>query len=364
MANPSSQSTITLQNIIDNVETDPLLKAITTFGGRVSSKVYTAATDVMQAICDTISPWKWNEMNLPLFYSNSWQQDYALIYPNGKSVTNLSWLTDGIAIQINNSSTPKPWSWIEVGRRQGRSTATILSNSFFGFPQFTASFLPNNLLYYATWGDAQTGNPTYGNNPQPHQVIANPLSTGASQPLNPCDQIQDANANYLVVTTFGTTGATAPLAAVNAAPGSTVADGSVVWTVLDPYGQGIRVKPIPSQTGAVWQFNLVAQMKPVRFTSLSQTLFPLPDDYESVFRTGFKANLLQYAGELKVRALFNQEWTRWTTTLQPLSLQNSKQKSDRERDEDRFIPASSIMGAGSPRVGYFGSGWPYGYPID
>src|SRR5208282_1517626 len=96
-------------------------------------------TDVMAAMCDTTVPWKWNEFQLPQFYDTSFRQDYALVYPDGQSLTNLAWLTDGMGIQINNSSTPKPWSWIEVGRRQGRSTATILSNSFFAFPQFTCS---------------------------------------------------------------------------------------------------------------------------------------------------------------------------------------------------------------------------------
>lgn len=357
----SSQSTVTLQQIADSILVHGDVKQVLTAGGFNNTLVCTIATDVMDAFCAVGTPWKWNEFQLPPFYLNSWQQDYAL------NVTNLAWLTDGIGIQINNSSTPKPWSWIEVGRRQGKSTATALSNSFFASPQFTCSYLPNNQLYYGTWGAAGTGNASWGNNPQALQVIANPVSSSNATPANPILQIQDANGNFLVVTSFGTTGNSAPLASPNAAPGTTVSDGSVTWTVIDPYGQGIRVKPVPPQTGPVWQLNLTGQLKPVRFdptVSLNtQTLFPLTDDYEPVFRQGMIAQTYMYSPEDKLRAKGDSLWARWTQTITSLSIQAAKQQGERERDLDRVIPESSVMGAGSPRVGWVGSAWPYGYPI-
>jgi hypothetical protein len=241
----------------------------------------------------------------------------------------------------------------------------VLSNSFFSFPQFTASFEPNSELYYGTWGAAQTGNGSLGNNPQPNQLLSSPISGGAnSQPANPILQIQDANGNYLVCTTFGTTGAEAPSAPANSAPGTPVEDGSVVWTVVDPYGLGIRIRPIPSQTGPVWQFQLTGQMKPVRFSpklALSaQTLFPLTDDFENTFRAGFVAQCYMNSPEEKLIKKGEGQWARWTQSVQSLSLQASKQKGDRERDENKFIPESTILGAGSPRVGWVGPGYPYG----
>jgi len=371
----SSQSTVTLQMIADNLLVRGDLKPILTAGGFNQTLICELATDTMAAMCDTTAPWKWNEIVLPPFYTNSWQQDYALVYPGvaspptgGPSVTNLEWLTDGIGVQINNSSTPKPWSWIEVGRRQGRSTATVLGNSFFASPQFTCSWLPNNLLYYGTWGAAMTGNSTWGNNPQAHQVIGSPLTSSNITPSNPINQIQDANGNYLVVSTYGTTGSTAPSAPTSSAPGTLVTDGSVVWTVIDPYGQGIRIKPVPSQTGPVWQLTLMGQMKPVRFNPLVslnlQTLFPLTDDYENIFRQGVIAQAYLYSPEEKQRAKGTDLWNRWVSTVHSLSLQAGKQQGERERDLDRVVPESSIMGAGSPRVGWVGSAWPFGGPID
>jgi hypothetical protein len=365
MAN--TQSTRTLQNLSDSLTARGDLKSILTAGGYGNVLLCDIATEVFAAMCDTTHPWKWNEMQTPYVYLNSWQQDYAMIYPNGTSVTNMEWLTDGVGIQINNSSTPKPWSWIEVGRRQGRSTATILSNSFYAIPQFAVSWLPNSLLYYGTWGAAETGNATWGNNPQPNQIITPLLSTGNITPDNPILQIQDSNGNLLVLTTFGTTGATFTPAAANAAPGTTVADGSCVWTVVDPQGQGLRVKPVPAAQGPVWQLGMTAQMKPVIFnpnTSLNlQTLYPLTDDYYSQFKDGCIARCYMMSPEEKLYAKGARLWDQWTKSVSALSLQSAKQQGERERDLDKVIPETTVMNAGSPRVGWIGPAYPYGYPI-
>ena len=204
-----------------------------------------------------------------------------------------------------------------------------------------------------------------------------------SQPANPINQIQDANGNLLVLTTYGTEGTSAPLLPANSSPGLTVSGAgpsftftgvtavdagvsgtysgtiaggasnawaglkvivtgfdnvvnngtflclaststelilantaaavdihagsatstaSTVWTVVDPYGQGFRVVPVPTQTGLVWQFYLTGQKRPIRFTSLNQTLAPLPDEYEPNFRQMFVAQCYRYSPEAKTRA--------------------------------------------------------------
>lgn len=352
----SSQSTHTLQNLADNLLIRGDLKPILTAGGFNTNLITDIATDVMAAFCDTTVPWKWNEMQLVPFYTNSLQQDYAL------DVTNLAWLTDGIAIQINNSSVPKPWTWVEVGRQQGRSTATT-NIGYVASPQFTCSWLPNNLLYFGTWGAAETGTGSWGNNPQAHQLISNPLGADNSTPANPICQIQDANGNLLVVTTYGTTGATPPVLPALSDAGTTVLDGGVTWTVIDPFGQGIRVKPVPSSTGTVWQFNLTAQMKPVIFDpqiSLNQqTLFPLTDDYYSQFRQGCVAQAYLYSPEDKQRKKGEDMWARWVQTVNALSLQAAKQQGERERDLDCVIPASTVLGAGTPGGGWRGPANPF-----
>ena len=316
-------------------------------------------------------PWKWNQILLPLFVYNSWQQDYALIGQPGKaplngdiSLTNLAWLQEGVAVDINNPAMPKPWSWCMVGRNQSRSTASYVTNSVFRQPLCAINYLPNNQLYYGVWGASQTGNSTWGNNPQPNQMIINPLGNGSSMPANPILQIQDSNGNFLVLTQYGITGNTPPAAAANAAPGTQVSDGACVWTVVDPYGQGVRVAPTPSQTGTVWQINLLGQAKPPKFTASvslsSQTLFPLTDDFYQRFLKGATAECYAYNPNLKIRASHEKARAAWVESLVAM-----RRQSDRERELYTIKPARSIIGSGGlgPSPGTLGPFWPFGGAI-
>lgn len=368
----SSQSTYTLQSVYDDLLARGDLDPGWDLAGYTARPILNIANKTFKNICGGkgMFPWKWNEALLPQFYVNSWQQDYALCAgPAGASVTNLGWLQEGMAIDINNPSVPKPWRYIEVGRNQPRTTATYATNSIYQNPLFVATFLPNNVLYYGTWGAATTGNATWGNNPQASQVITNPLASGAPMPSSPILQIKDANGNYLVLTGYGTLGTTAPvapassLAGVNATPGS---GDTTLWTVVDPYGQGIRLSPVPSQTGTVWQVNLVAQMKPTKFVGTSaldsQTIFPLTDDFYQYFLDGCAAECLLYNPNPKKRGLYKEAYQNWM-----ISILEMRKENDREKEENVIRPRRSIIGAGGGYGGgnpsALGPAWPQGGPV-
>jgi hypothetical protein len=131
---------------------------------------------------------------------------------------------------------------------------------------------------------------------------------------------------------------------------------TTVWTVVDPNGQGIRILPVPSSTGATWQFSLVGQERPVRFTNLQQTLDPLPDEFEPHFRAGFIAQCYRYSVEAKVRQKFASEWAIWTQSIYEL-----RQKSDREQEENMFVPNRGVMG-NTRGGGWYGAAWPFRNP--
>ena len=333
-------STVTLQMFVDNGQAFGDIAPVLNVGGQSLEPARTAMNDAMNGFLADY-PYKFNGFNLPLFYTNSWQQDYAI-----PGLTTLAWLTRGIAVNLSTTSIPKPWSWVEVGRDQQKTTGSLLTNAFFAAAVYRANWLPNNQLYYGTWGQPNFGGPTLGNNPLAGSLYTSPLGAG-TQPSNPIAQIQDANGNFLVLTTYGTEGSTAPLAAASS-PAGTTASGSgasTVWTVVDPNGQGIRIDPCPSQTGSVWQFELTGQLIPPRFTSFSQTMAPVSDDYEPHLRALFIAQLYRYSSEVKIRAKFKDEWQ-----LAMQSLIKSRAKSDRERDFYRFVVNQSVKnGAGGAR---------------
>ena len=439
MAYINTSSTVKLQEIINNAKSFADIEPVVNVAGSSVQRVLNIANDVMNAICSTSFPWKWNEFNLPTFITNSFQQDYAGIYPDGTSITTLGWLERGIVIDINNSAQPKPYRIVEVGRQLPQATATFW-NSATNNPYYLVNYFPNYILYYGTWGEANTGNESLGNNPVAGSVYTYPFVPNGSQPANPINQIQDANGNLLVLTTYGTEGTSAPLLPANSSPGltisgagpsftftgvtavdagvsgtysGTIAGGasnawkglkvtvtgfdnvvnngtflclaststelilantaaavdihagsatstaSTVWTVVDPYGQGFRVVPVPTQTGLVWQFYLTGQKRPIRFTSLNQTLAPLPDEYEPNFRQMFVAQCYRYAPEAKTRQKFHDEWA-----LAMKALVECRTKADRELEENVFTPDRGVMGGTQGRTGkYYGPQWPWNYPL-
>lgn len=356
MAN--SQSTLTLQNILDKVlplgDVNPVLVNV---GGYQLEPFITICTDVMTDICGVEFPHKWNEINLPTFYTNSLQQDYALVNPDGSSFFNVEWLERGICVEVSSTANPLPWGYVECGRQLTQATGSYAQIGMWNNPIFEASTLPNYLLYYGTWGaTSPLGTGTLGNNPGPGSVYTDP-KLGQTQASNPISQIQDSNGNLLVVTTYGTCGNTAPVLPVNTLPGQTVQDGTTTWTVVDPNGIGIRVLPVPSQTGVTFQFRLVGQMPPKRFKTLDDTLAPFPDKYEPFFRAGVIAQCYRYSITPSVQGKFEKNYQIWLTSLNRL-----RAVQDRELEENRFTVERGIMGGGIGRNSFPGPFYPFNSP--
>jgi hypothetical protein len=369
---PSNLSTVKLQDIVDWAYTFGDIPPLLNVPQASAQPALTIATDVMNAICATPFPWKWNEVELPFFYTNSWQQDYALVNPDDSSVMNVAWLERGICVDINNTSIPKPWRMVECGRQLPKQTGTFFASNT-AITLFLANWFPNYKLYYGTWGvgiQGSTTNPlnqttaNFGNNPVAGSIYTNPIGSG-SMPPNPITQIKDSNNNLLVLTQYGTEGVNPPVAPPKSPAGFKVTGAlrqdasTTVWTVVDPNGAGIRIIPAPAQTGVVWQFNLCAQMRPVRFTSLKQTLAPLTDEMEPHFRQGFIAQAYRYSPKAEIRKKFNEEWSLWLKSLNEL-----RAKDSRELEENSFTPDRGIMGSVPSTTNfYYGPFWPFRYPV-
>lgn len=355
-------STITLQSVVDYARTFPDIAPLISAGGYSTQPALTIASDVMSAIIAPEFPWKWNRFNPTAFFTISWQQDYASLgtgagygtqnYGQGGygagSMTGMAWIEHCWIIDINNTAQPKPIWPLEAVRDLERTSFQ------FGRPG-AICWLPNDQLVYGTWGANTTpnANNTGQSNPGPNVVYTNP--SGATQtPSNPITQIIDTNGNIQVLTTFGTCGAVQPTwPAAAAQPGTTTTDGTCIWTIADPKGQGFRVSPVPPQTGIVYLVNPVGQLRPPQFTTLAQTLEPIPDDFASYFRAGFVAYCYRHSPDPRVRAKFDVEYKLWIA-----SLIEALKKGDRERDSAGFYPTSDIMGGASAWP--LGPAWPYG----
>ncbi len=355
----NTQSTMTLQKMLDKVlplgDVKPVLADV---AGYQLEPFVTICTDVYSDIVGVPFPHPWNEVKIPQFYTNSFQQDYALINPDGSSFFNVEWLQQGIVVEMSSTALPKPWGYVECGRAQTQATGSLLQPMNWSWPTFVATRLPNSMLYFGTWGGLDSGDSSFGNNPGPGSIFTNPV-TASTQAANPITQIQDTNGNLQVVTTYGTCGLVQPnWPAAGSPAGTKTTDGTTVWTVVDPNGVGIRILPVPSQTGIVFQFNLIGQMPAIEFTSLSQTFAPFPDKYQSYIRQGIIAQCYRYSSDAKVQAKFEKNYLIWKESLNEL-----RQAQDRELEEYRFVPERTIFSSGSgARTGYVGPAYPFNYP--
>lgn len=313
-------SSITLQEVVNYArsfaEVNPILPA----GGYNYEPALTFANDVLQKILSQGLNWRWNASYVPLFLTNALQQDYIT------NLTDFGWFTSGFRIDINNNTNtgnlcPKPLFLLETNRDMGITP-------YQGNPAMVC-FIPNNQANFGTWSANTVYSCGYG-------------TSGAT--ATPIQQIVDSNGNMLFLDTsimqltpnvagyqgtniplpnptagtginpynntganFGTSGAIAPVLPPATAPGTTIQDGTLTWTVANPNGYCIRFNPIPAIGGFVWLMWVVYQRRAPRFKTLQDTISPIPDDLAYLFREGFLAKCLQHANSPRA-VMQNQMW--------------------------------------------------------
>lgn len=311
-------STTSLQSVVDYMSSMGELTPVLPVGGYSVATSLTIATDVMSELIAERFNWKWNRMRVPPFYTISWQQDYAQI--SSRFPAKIGWLEGAYWVDVNNTSLPKPTYPIEVKR-------DLPVTSISGNPPGKVAWHYNNQLNQSVW-------------PGPNMVYTPPVGAVIT-PTNPSTNILDANGNILVLTTYGTTGATPPAAPAASIEGTTVNDGTCIWTVVDPNGQGFRLIPLPPQQGVVYQVNVIAQMMtPPPFTSLGQMINPVPDDYARWFRDGFYVYCYKMSPNPQARGQFPQMLQNWL-----LAMEKARKQGDREEDNSQFIPDRSVVAA-------------------
>ncbi|HEV1286537.1 MAG TPA: hypothetical protein VNU44_14545 [Bryobacteraceae bacterium] len=335
-------STKQLQDAVDFARAFPELTPVLKAGGYADQPARDIANRVMAAMLGGgfvdgrkvgPFPWKWNRIIPPAFLTNGWQQDYATaMSAQAANPALLGWLQDGILLDINNTAPRQPYWGLEVVRD------LQLTYAQWGRPT-QVCWYRNKDLQYGVWGGGVTAG-VGAQNPGSGSVYVNPLGA-ASPPANPVQQLLDANGNFLLLTGYGTEGTTAPVALANSAPGTTATPGAgatTTWTVVDPNGQGFRLNPVPPQLARTYQVQLVGQARPVLFTTLSQLLDPIPDDFSMYFFDGFVVECYRRSPEKTIRAKFDDEFKLWM-----LALQEAMGKSDKERDAFGFYPDTGIM---------------------
>lgn len=278
------------------------------YGPKVALRI---ANLVMMDLIASRFNWKWNSTLGKPFLTNTWQQDYPQI-----GLSNIGWGEDCFWVDINNSILPKPLDGMFMVRKLP-PVSQIISTQW---PQWI-SWDYNKNLNYGVWpGAGKLYSPLLGTTPTPQN---GPMA------------FVDANGNILTLTTFGTTGNTAPAAPQGSIEGATVTDGSCIWTVVNPLGMGWRVWPLPPATGPVWQINPTYQETAVPIVTLDQMLDPIPDDYSQHFDVGFKVYCHEYSSNPADREAAIKMKINWLA-----SMDTAAKQGDREASGYGLIPAA------------------------
>ncbi len=364
-----SNSNIQLQEIADSAMAFGDLAPALATGGFSVQPALSIGNDVMTAFLLGNGDghpfnWKFNRLNVQPFYTNSSQQDYFV-----PGLVNLGWIESCWAVNINQTSIPKEKLYLEVHRDL---EVTFNQSGYCG----KVCWMQNDTMITGTWGQTQLASMSGLNNPGPGVVYTNPAGLPGG-PNNPTTVISDAFGNLWVVTTYGTCGLTNPFLtnttgpaggppvypiyqagqpSVSSTVATTVTDGTVVWTAINPKGQGFRLNPIPGNVSISWLVQPVVQMRVPRFTTMQQTLEPIPDDWESYFKNGFFAQCYRRSPDPKVRAKFAPEWQLYMT-----SLDNAVKQGQRETDDFGFYPGNpGVMETGWGYAGWNRPDLPFG----
>jgi hypothetical protein len=246
--------------------------------------------------------WKFNRAVAAAFQLNSWQQDYPQL---AQTAGIIGWGEDCDIVDINNTAVPKPLNWDGPVTWKKQLPATSRS----GWRPRGICWMYNAQLKFGSWPGAG--------------VTFYPLLAAGPVPQNPIMSMVDVNGNLLILTGFGVTGTTKPFVGqpgppvINAAEGTTVTDGTAVWTVVSPTSQGFRVDWLPSATSPNYQIIPYFQIEPPAFVQtptgkgLAQTLNPIPDSFSRHFFRGLEAAMLAASpnpGDMKRGQAAKMDW--------------------------------------------------------
>lgn len=347
-------STKTLQEITNWARTFPECTPILGKSGFSQLPAISFANMTMQKILAQGMNWKWNRQYVPAFLTVALQQDYPT------QITDLSYLESCRMIDINNSTNngntaPKPMFSLEVVRDLNLTSTQA--------NPFNICFVPNYLATFGTWSPNTKILSGYGQ---------------AMTPIQPIQSFIDANGNILYIDStvmglnlqspgfingpvplptpnpYGTTGTVEPVLPPAAPAGTTVLDNTVTWTVAPSNGYSIRVSPLPPLSGLCWLIWPVYQKKAPQFTTLQQTLSPIPDEYVYLFESGFLAHCYDHASSPKAQS----QYIKWEEQMM-----TALKAGDREQNNEVMYPSTGLMGGGNqPNWGVaVGPGNPYGY---
>lgn len=413
-------STIKLSQVIDTIAAKGIPDPRGNASGYGDQMVLDLATQVMADIACERFNWKWNRADAVAFMTNSWQQDYPQVaQPAGpigwgedcdiidinnttmpKPLWNVKWRR-GLSRTSTSFWRPGNICWMEnkdlfIGNWPGAgivfapllttqpqpqnpimsmtdANGNILIVTGFGTTLVSQILDVVGIEILAATADTPiTAILTYFGANVPLSaglpvtlggLTTEPSLNGLTLPIlasgaNTLSFALQAGTPIAETSETGSMGVTtgAPQLPAGAAEGTTVPDGTVVWTCVLPTSQGFRLDCLPTATGTSWLVKPYYQIDPVTFSKQNQTLDPMPNSFSRFFYRGLESELLIASpnpGDLKRGQMAKQEWM--------MSLVAAMKQGDREPNIYGLIPAVPVVAPRWEDGGFRTVDNPYGW---
>jgi len=311
-------STKTLQAVYNVIAAQGIPDPRAQGGGYGDDLALDLATRVMADLITERFNWKFNRAVAWPVYTNSWQQDYPQPAQAGGLI---EWGEDCDILDVNNTTIPKPLNWDGSITWVRQLTRTSIAR----WRPTRICWMYNAEMSWGTWPGALV-------------TIYPLLGPTAPAGQNPLLNFIDSNGNYLILSTFGRTGLTAPAAAAAAPEGTTVPDGSCVWSVVSGTSQGFRVDFLPNGAGPTFQLTASYQLTPPIFTTFQQLLTPIPDSFARHFQTGLEWACKMASTNPAVKKEGLENYPLWLKAMGTMIQQGGK-----EPNAYRLIPETSVV---------------------
>lgn len=327
-----SNSTITLQQVINLAATHTDLMPLSGVGGYTDEPALSLCNDALSELLIFPYDWKFNRIEMPMLVTAPNRQDYQF---GGATAFTLGSTSSGVGIglasnnAISETGTTVTVNTLEAHRFSVGDTVYMTGNTVSAYNStftdngssatwsggWTITTVPNTTSF--TFTHSQSGLATSG---APGITDFGWLSSGSMVEMNNNSSPQNIR----------------QLDTVKELPlWGHVANPEQVC-VLKDNGDGtlkIRFYQVPGTT--IWGAKLVYQAKAPLKTALSNTWAPFPDEYSFVFRQALLYRMYRYLSSPRSEAEYQK--------LQQ-EIQRSLAGADREMTDVHVVPAESLIG--------------------
>lgn len=334
-----SNSTLTLQSVVNLAATHSDLMPLAGVGGYTNEPALSLCNDTLQDLLSAPIDWKFNRVEMPTLFTSNTKRDYqfagaAAFTLGGSSAGAAIGLASGSGITVAagvvtvNTLEAHPFSSGDTVYMLGNVATTGTSSKYNSVLTQTAT----SSTYSNGWVIAST--PTSTSFTFAATTGQNNADVAGAPGITDFGWLSSATMFELNSTTSPQN--IVPIEAVRELqPGSGVANPSKVC-VLKDNGDGtlkIRFRNIPGAT--IWGVNLVYQAKAPLKAALTATWAPFPDELSFVYRQGLLYRMWRYLNNPKADVEYQK--------LQA-AIAKASGASDRETSDIHFYPERSLMG--------------------